>query len=294
MNLHPLREMIVMPRVPKKAVNRFISNVPKFQKVLQVAKDRDINESDTVEIITDMLESIFGYDKYLEVTSEFAIRGQYCDVAVKIDGKVQFLIEAKAVGIDLKEKHLRQAINYAANHGVQWIVLTNGMEWRLYRLRFKRPINHDLVLNFDLRALNPKQQQCQEQLFLLSKEGLEKDARQEFFEKVQVVNQYIIGGLILQDPILKIIKRELSRMSEGVKVNLEDVEQIVKSAVLRRNLIEGDEAEDAQKRIARFYKKRSSNRRKKIVRQDVDDGSEDASLDRPLPEELLEESESVG
>ncbi len=59
-----------------------------------MAKDRDVNESDTVSIVTDMLAEVFDYDKYLELTSEFAVKG---------------------IGLDLKENHLRQAVDYGAN-----------------------------------------------------------------------------------------------------------------------------------------------------------------------------------
>ncbi len=38
---------------------------------------------------------------------EFAIRGTFCDLAIKMDGKVEFLIEAKAIGRELKDNHLR-------------------------------------------------------------------------------------------------------------------------------------------------------------------------------------------
>ena len=54
-------------KVTKKTEDRIKAGLPKFQKVLGIAKDRDLNESDTVSIITDILAEIFGYDKYLEV-----------------------------------------------------------------------------------------------------------------------------------------------------------------------------------------------------------------------------------
>jgi predicted type IV restriction endonuclease len=88
-----------------------------------------VNESDTVIIVTDMLCYVFGYDKYSEITSEFAVKGTYCDLATKIDGKVECLIEVKAAGLDLKENHTKQAVDYAANMGVDWVVLTNGCTW---------------------------------------------------------------------------------------------------------------------------------------------------------------------
>ena len=63
-----------MAKIAKKVNERFVKTVLKFQKVLQIAKDRDVNESDTVSILTDILSEVFGYDKYLEITREFAIR----------------------------------------------------------------------------------------------------------------------------------------------------------------------------------------------------------------------------
>jgi len=102
------------------------------------AKDRDINESDTVVIITDMLSNVFGFDKYAEITSELAIRGTFCDLAIKVDGNVKYLIEVKANGLDLKESHLRQAVGYGAQHGIQWVVLTNGIVWELYKFAFRQ------------------------------------------------------------------------------------------------------------------------------------------------------------
>ncbi len=250
-----------MAYIPKKVADRFVKSVPKFQKVVKLAKDRDINESDTIEILTDILEAVFGYDKYTELTSEYAIRGRYCDIAVKVDDKVQFIIEAKAIGTDLKEQHIRQAVDYAANYGIQWVILTNGVDWKVYRLRFEKPINHDLVCSFDFLKLNPKNEQHQEYLFLLSREGLDKNVREEFYEKVQIVNRFIIGNLMLAEPVQKVIRRELRKLSDGLKVDIKEIEHIVKTEVLRRNLVEGEDAENAQKQIAKFYKKSSKSRR---------------------------------
>ena len=42
-------------KISKKTEDRILSNLPKFQKVLGIAKARDLNESDTVSIITDIL-----------------------------------------------------------------------------------------------------------------------------------------------------------------------------------------------------------------------------------------------
>ncbi|MDD8010431.1 MAG: restriction endonuclease subunit R, partial [Acidobacteriota bacterium] len=86
--------------IPKRVDERLIKSVPRFQQVLKTAKDRDVNETDTLSIIKDIFAEIFGYDKYMDLTSEYSVRGTFCDLAIKFDNKIEFLVEAKAIGID--------------------------------------------------------------------------------------------------------------------------------------------------------------------------------------------------
>lgn len=250
-----------MARMTKKIAERFVKTVTRFQKVLKMAKDRDVNESDTVAVLKDMFGEIFGYDKYLEVTSEFAIRNTYCDLALKVEDKVHFLVEVKAIGIKLKDAHMKQVCDYGANHGVQWVVLTNAIEWRVYRIRFEQPINFDLVCAFDFLALNPRGEADRQILFMLTKEGLGKNAREEFYEKAQSVNRYVIGNLMLADRVLSVVRRELKKLSDGIKIDVAEVELIVKNEVLKREIVEGEEAEAAQARVRKFYRKGATSRR---------------------------------
>ena len=145
-----------MAIIPKKVSERISAGVKKFQPILSSAKARDVGESDTVTIITDMLSEVFGYDKYSEITSEYAIRGTYCDLAIKLDGSLQTLIEVKAIGLELKDAHVKQAVDYAANQGVDWVMLTNGITWRVYHVIFAKPIAHELVIDIDFCALNTR------------------------------------------------------------------------------------------------------------------------------------------
>ena len=80
-----------MVKLTTKTRERLSTGLKKFQPILTRAKEADINESDTVTIITDMLCEIFGYDKYAQITSEFAIKKTYCDIAIKLGEKVSEL-----------------------------------------------------------------------------------------------------------------------------------------------------------------------------------------------------------
>lgn len=277
-----------MAVIPKKVVERYIQSVPKFQKVLQIAKDRDVNESDTVSILNDIFGDVFGYDKYLEVTSEFSIRGTYCDLALKVDDKVQFLVEVKAVGMDLKEPHLRQVVEYGANHGVPWVILTNGSAWNLYRIRFEQPINFDLVCSFDFNTLKPRDEKDQECLFLLSKEGLSKNIRDEYYDKVQSVNRYVIGSLIMSESVLNVIRRELRKMSDGTRIDNSEIDDIIRNEVLKREVVEGDAAVAAQAKVTKFFKKESFRRKKSKLTAGAEQNGQE-----PEVEQFPQETEGV-
>lgn len=241
--------------IPKRVADRLVREIGKFQEVLRLARDRDVNEADTVDIIRDILAEVFGYNKHLDITSEFAVRGTYCDLAIKVDNKLEYMIEAKAIGIALKDGHLRQAIEYGANNGVAWVVLTNGVIWQVYKIRFEKPINFDLVCSINFMEIDPKNEEHLHRLYLLCKEALSKDAREEFHEKLLVVNRFIVGSLLLTDEVLSVIRRELRKLSDGVMVETEEIAQLLTEEVLKRDVLEGDDAVKAQARIRRFYSK---------------------------------------
>lgn len=252
-----------MARIPKRVSERLAKQTRRFQRILKTAKDRDINESDTVVIIADMLSSVFGFDKYTEITSEYSIRGTFCDLAVKIEGNVKYLIEVKAIGLDLKETHLRQAVGYGVQHGVQWVVLTNGVNWEIYRIKFERPVGHDLLCSFNILDLNPRKKDDQDLLFLLCKEGLTKAVIEEYHEHVMSVNKFIIGAILQSETGLKMVRRELKRVSPGIRVEIDEIQQIIQSDVLKRDILEGKSADQARARVKRAASRTLAKRKPK-------------------------------
>ena len=251
-----------MASVPKTVANRFIKEVKKFQNILQKAKDRDINEADTVDIISDILTEVFGFDKYTETTREFAIRNTYCDLAVKIEDDVKYLIEAKAIGLNLKETHLRQTVDYGARQGVNWAILTNGIEWEIYRIRYEKPLQWDKVCSMNFLDLNPRKAENQEKLFLLCKEGLSKAAIEAFHEHRKTVNRFIIGAILLEKPALNLVRREIRKIAPGLRVDNPEIEAIMRNEVLKREVIDGESAKEASSRVKRSTKKKASTPQK--------------------------------
>lgn len=183
-----------MPSIPKKVSERLITGIKRYQPILAAAKARDVGETDTVTIIKDMLADVFGYDKYSELTSEYAIRGTYCDLAVKLDGKLSTLIEVKAIGIDLKDQHIKQAVDYAANQGVDWVLLTNGVRWCVFHVLFTRPIQTEMVVDIDFLAMNSRSETDLDLLYLWCKEGWQRSALGDFHTQKQALSRFFLAA----------------------------------------------------------------------------------------------------
>ncbi len=246
-----------MANIPKRIANRFIKEVGRFKCVLNDARDRDVNESDTVRIVSDILCEVFGFDKYKEITREYAIRQTYCDLAVKFDGEVKYLIEVKSINTQLKEIHLRQAVNYGANEGIQWVVLTNGLVWEVYNISLKKKVKYTKLFEIDFLDINPRKTADQELLFLLTKRGIHKDAIADYHERTKIINPYVIGTILINNPSLNLIRKELRRLAPKHRIDTEEITVILKNDILKRNLFEGEEAVKAQKQYNKLLTRKS-------------------------------------
>lgn len=244
-----------MATISKKVIERITTGIKKYQPILNSAKARDVGEADTVTIIKDMLSDVFGYDKYSEITSEFSIRGTYCDLAIKLDNTLETLIEAKAIGLDLKEQHVKQAVDYAANQGVDWVLLTNGITWRVYHLIFGKPIEQELVLEFDATSINTRSEKDIEILYLLCKEGWQKSALGDYHTQKQALSRFFVGAILQTDVILDVIRRELRKVSPNVKIDSDQIKAVLKTEVIKREVLEGEKAIEANKKISRSLSK---------------------------------------
>ena len=240
-----------MNPAPSKVAERIVASLKRFQPILSSAKARDVNEADTVVIVTDLLSELLGFDKYSEVTREHSIKSTFCDLAIKIDGRVEFLIEVKAIGLELKEQHLKQAVDYAANQGVEWVALTNGVHWKVYRVSFAKPIDQQLVLDLDLLTLNPRTREHVDSLFLLTRESIVKSGLVAYHDHKEATSRFFLAAILLSDTIVESVRRELRRVSPEVKVSVDDIRATLTDEVIKREVLEGAKAEQAKKKVAR-------------------------------------------
>jgi exopolyphosphatase/pppGpp-phosphohydrolase len=247
--------------IPKRVADRLVAGLKRFQLIIRSARARDVNESDTVVIVTDALSELLGYDKYSEITTEHSIRGTYCDLAITLESKVRFIIEVKAIGLDLKDQHVKQAVDYAANLGVEWVILTNGMIWRVIHVTFAKPIGRETVLEVDILSLNPRNTADVACIYLLTREALLKSALIDYQTQRQATNRFLLGALLLTEPVLQVVRRELRRLSPDVKVRIPEIEETLRQEVLKREVVEGENAAEARKEVAKAAKRTRRSKR---------------------------------
>ncbi|MDR1211019.1 MAG: type I restriction enzyme HsdR N-terminal domain-containing protein [Spirochaetaceae bacterium] len=242
--------------IPAKFAKRINENLKKYQGVIAQIKKKDANESDTVTVITDMLQDIFGYDKYADITSEYAIRGTYCDLAI-LDShkKIKFLIEVKAISVVLNDSHIKQALDYGANAGVNWVLLTNAETWMLYKIKFGKPIDKELISEFNLLTINSKTDKELEALFVISKDGQEKSSIEDFYSNIQVKNKFIIGCLLNSPDVYVLIRRTMKKLFDDVKISEQEIADIIMNDIIKREIIDSEESKKAKKDIDKIYKK---------------------------------------
>jgi len=285
-----------MAKITDKIEKRFKTELKKYQNVLAAAKVRDINESDTVTIIKDMLSDVFGYDKYSDITTEYAIKNSYCDLAVKVDNELQFLIEVKAIGLNLKDNHVKQAVDYGANQGIDWVILTNGITWKLFRLYFNKPIEHKLVFEMDLLEYDNKDSRVFDMIFTLSKEGMAKSAIDEYYQKKAALNRFTIAAIMQSEPIIKVIKKELKQIHKNIKVENQELCEIIRNDVIKRDIIEDERSAAVTKRINRTKKAQKKNNCVEIsdTKQNQNTTScSDQSLAESQESELIVENRNI-
>jgi predicted type IV restriction endonuclease len=263
--------------VPKRVADRIERTLKQFQGILEQQRARDVSEADTVTIVKDVLSEVFGFDKYAELTSEHSIRGTFCDLAVKIEGKLAFLIEVKAIGLELKDSHVKQAVDYASNQGCEWVVLTNGIDWRLYHVLFKKPIDKQEIAHFNLLTARAKNEDDLEKIYLLTREGFTKSSLADYRDRKDATSRFMLAAIILNsESVQSAIRREIRRTTE-IAVDESIIDKMLRDEVIKRETIEGPEADAANRRVLKSADRRIVKETEKAERTPVSNGDSAAA-----------------
>lgn len=225
----------------QKARERIKKGLARFNRVVARARENGANEADTRLIVTSIMSEMLGWDTFEQVTGEHRIKGNYADFAIR-DGKdLLAIIEVKAVGTTLGPKHLYQAVSYAANEGVEWVWLTNGCDWQVYRVVFGKPVEEDLAFAVSICDKETKPKDKVELLYLLSNEARRADELNAYYTKKAALSGANAARALLNEKMLRALRAEM-RSATGHLATLPEVATILVEEVIRPEVLGDDTA----------------------------------------------------
>lgn len=206
----------------------------KFAKPLADLVARDANEGDTRLLITDMLCDALGYDKYTDLTTEYRVKGEFADYGIRLDKQIVAFIEVKRCTTKLNQRHLRQVEMYAVNEGVEWLILTNGAVWQVYRLIAGLPVTIDLVLEVDLLDQTTIATKS-DKLFYLAKESFKRHQIEDVWKAAAATSPKALARVVLSEAGLEAMRKELRRTT-GHNIDAADLGRLLRASVIAPEL----------------------------------------------------------
>jgi len=219
------------PKWEAEARERVKAGIRRFTKHLNDLIERDANEGDTRMLVNRMLTDVLGYDEFSELTTEYAVKGEFADYGIRIERDLVAFIEVKRVATKLAAKHLRQAEMYAVNEGVEWIVLTNGANWRVYHLSAGLPVEIDLALDVDLVGDETVGKKAEE-LFYLTRESLKRRQLDEVWKTKRATSPSSLSAVLSSPAVAEAIRKELRRTTKQ-KVAADEITRLLRETVIR-------------------------------------------------------------
>jgi hypothetical protein len=180
------------------------------KKYLDKVNNTELDEASTRIFINTFLSEVLGFSLIDEIKTEFMIRGTYADYMIQVDGHRHFLVEVKAYPLDLSEKHLRQTLNYGANEGIEYALLTNGHSFELHKILFTQPINSCLIFTVELTDL-PSLKKAAELLQFIHKDSVLKGGLDTLWDKCEALNKFTVAGMLLSAEVIGTVKSLIKR-----------------------------------------------------------------------------------
>jgi len=180
-----------------------------------------LDESATRIMTNSLLTEVLGYQELEEIKTEYRIRGEYADYVVQLKRKKHFVVEVKSIDLDLSEKHLRQSLSYAANEGIDWILLLNGREVQLFRVNFGKPVTVTLIYKINLLDVDDFKK-APDLLWNLTKKAVEKGDLEDFWKRTNALNPANLSKLLYSEEIVKRIRNDLKEQT-GIYFQMDDV-----------------------------------------------------------------------
>jgi predicted transport protein len=232
-----------------------------LQRKLDRFRKEGLKETPTRTIFIDPLLKELGWDVRDpdEAQLEYpTVDGKSVDYALKINVKPILLVEAKPLNDPLTDvKDVTQITGYAANDGIVWCILTNGVRWRVYRSVEQCPAPEKLMfeVSYDLKDMEGMSlEQVAEQFQRFSREAMAKGVLDALGEQTFTDGKIrkALRHLVADPPsvLLKMVRRATGDASLRPQVVKESLRRVLLPFVGTSSIISGGSPQNIRKRTA--------------------------------------------
>jgi adenine-specific DNA-methyltransferase len=179
-----------MKQMNKDVIKLANLNVDKYVRKASGACEENVK----IKIVIPLL-NLLGYDTQQDMDFEHHVQNKRADIALLFEGNPKLLVETKDLDEQL-DNHVDQGLNYAYRKGIEWVILTNGLEIRIYKSFIPGISNPKDRLLFEttLQKLPESFDSLSE---LVGKEHLQ-EAR-KLSEKADSVRENITAQILIED-----------------------------------------------------------------------------------------------
>ena len=126
---------------------------------------------------------------------------------------------------------------YAVNEGVEWLILTNGPQWQVYKLVAGLPVTIDLVLEVDLLAEGMTPAKAANALFPLTRKSFGRGQIEDLWRERAATAPKNLAEILLAEKVVDEARKELRRRT-GLNIDSSDLARILREEVIRPELAE--------------------------------------------------------
>ena len=122
------------------------------QRIIDHRSSLAANETRTRQVLIDPLLAALGWDVSDpdQVELEYDVRGRRADYALLGAAIPVAVIEAKRLGHQLVDDNTMQVMNYANTAGIEYMVVTNGDEWKMYSVFERGAIEERVIMELKI------------------------------------------------------------------------------------------------------------------------------------------------
>jgi hypothetical protein len=211
-------------------------------RLARIAEDELSSEEEVRRWCVEVLRDALGHEDG-SIDTEQRCLNKRVDIALMRDDRVFMVVECKNVRSRLPQAAVDQAAVYAVNKSADWAVVTNGQQWRLFRVTPVAGRDPKVTEIFDVVLLDDDgmSNRDAEMLYLMSARAIFSGDTERYYHRIACTSDLRLIAAFSSERVIRAVRVELSETYKddlGERVPLEDahVEERVRELLLPSEL----------------------------------------------------------